>query len=371
MKRIKRLKKYVALYSVLVIGLSSLAACDNKDKTGDTTESNTASSTDSASLADSYESSDIVMSVSGHEITKEEAMIYCLMKLLSGETTYSSIESNSEETEASIINYIAQTKKLYDMARNLDISFSEEDEQSRDELESNFKTNVSQDIRDRYGISDEMIKTVITEYAYVQKLEYATKASIYEQLLEANKEKYDGQKFQTLYLMVFPTVKVDENNEMVKDENGKNIALSDVEKAEVKKKLETAINEVKGGGVPEEVAEKYNVKEFSNGTAGIPGTYDASINDAVSALKSGECTDILENDICYYTVCMINDNDTEYKELYIEELANADVDTEYEKKKSEWLNESSYADTDFLGDFWESFDVIDMAKYLRDKGLLG
>ncbi|MGN0435210.1 MAG: peptidylprolyl isomerase [Wujia sp.] len=358
---INKNKKLYVYALVCILLLSICVGCEKKNEDGIV-------ATDNDSVS---QNNQIAMKVAGQEVYEEETMMYCLLELLSGEISYSYVQENEDQFEAEIINYIAETKVLYNIAIEQGMDFTEEDEADRDTLIENFKSFASQDILDKYNISEEMIFDIITEYCYVQKFEYEQKMSITKELYEGYTSEYADYNFQKLYIMVFPIIEVDDNGNMMTDNNGDYVMLNNDELQVIRDDITSAIADVRSGENPEDVAVKYGVDSYSNSQMGYEGGYNEEINTAIEGLKAGECSEILEQDNCYYFVSVLSDHDDDYKDDYVYKLASNEAETKYSNDKYSWMEEKTADGSEINDNFWQEFSLEEMAKLLYEAGLIG
>lgn len=364
------LKKIVTFSCVAALGVSFLAGCKKSDDKNDkeNTNSNTNANTASGSSA---LPEGTAMKVAGHDVSYDEAMVYCLIEMLSGSVSYSYVKDDVDTYKAQIMNCIADTKVLNDIALENKMEFTEADEEERDKLIENFKSFTTQEVLDKYGISDEMIEYVMNEYSYAQKFEYVTKENECKSLYDSYTEEYKDYQFQSLYYMVFPIIETTSDGEMKKDDSGNYIPLSADEIQKAKDNLESAREKVKAGGNPEDIAKELGVDKFSNSSAGYVGGYADNVAASLENLKTGDCTELLEQDNCYYIVCMINDNDEDYKDRYIYKISKDEASTKYDGNKAKWMKERTANDSGVSDEFWTNLDILELTEYLYNLGLMG
>lgn len=357
------IKKIMSTVGVMSLALALLTGCGKKDGGND---DNSATPSDVATATD-IDVDGVYISYDDIEIEYEELKMFCMLTLLDGQILYSDVVNGEQIYKDKVAAMIREVKALYCRAIEDNMEFDDGDEKTKNDLVEGFLGNVSEEYREKIGISDEIIEKVITEYCYAEKLKANTKNSIGKELNEKYLEEYKDYNFQNIYTMVFPKVKTDENGSMELDDQGNPVALDEAEMAEMYDKAAAAAEEVNGGADAKEVAESYGVDTYSSEQPGIEGKYATDINDAVAELEVGQCTEVFENDNCYYTITLLKDNDRDYMELYAYTAAEQNLEAEYEKRIKDWLDdigEPQYTAA------WDSFSIADFAKLLYEGGLM-
>ena len=171
-------------------------------------------------------------------------------------------------------------------------------------------------------------------------------------------EQYKDFRFNSIYYMQFPTVEKNENDEPKVDENGKYVTLNDEEKAKVKEQAESALEELRAGGVYTEVAEKYGITQYCTETYGYIGGYSDELNKALDKLNDGECTDIMEGELGYSIVYVITADDATLKKNYVYMLAKEATESQYEILRNNWLSTVEIdPEADMEGTAWDDLQI--------------
>lgn len=358
MKKNNMVKKLVSLMCVMVMGIGLLSGCKK--------ENNVATNSDAEAVK-----GDKVLTVGGHDIYKDEVMVYCLLTLLSGKLTYNDVVMDEASVRDAVLQDIRENKVLYDVCLDTNMEFNEDDISTRDKLISSFKGYIPQEVFDTYGISDEIIEKVFTETSYVDKLENDTRNSIGQMLTDKYAEEYKDANFQNLYYVMFPTVEEDEDGAPKLDENGEYISLDEEAKMAARENAESARDAINGGQDAMTVAEEYEVDAYSTEQTGMVGAYSEEMNEVLGTLEDGQSTDIYESDMGYYFIVVLENNDQSLIESYAYSLALNEVDGEYENQRNLWLSEvATITDADFEGDTWINFDLLGMAADLYQRQLM-
>lgn len=337
--------------------LGMLAGCSNKeDKTVYTKEE--ASSTQAMVIGD-------------YDIYMDELMVYAIQDIAAYQVTPEMVDQDEKTQKDQTLALVRETKILYDVAINNNVELTESDLAARDQTINNFKTSVPAEVFEKYGISDEVIERVFTERTYVEKFENDIKNSMGRDISNDLNEAYKDYNFQSLYYMVFPTVEVDEADEPKTDEDGNYIELDSEGKKAVKEQAEAALEEIRGGKAPEEVAEAYGIAPYCSETSGYVGAYGDDMNEVLDKLEPGECTDVTDSAQGYVIVCVRTTYDEEIRERYVYAVALDYLDSEYNTLRNQWLATIPVDTTaDMRGDAWEKFSMRDMSSMLVEAGIV-
>ena len=350
------------------LGLSILAGCGSTDNTSDGGKTqSTASSTDSKAT----DNSDAVMTVGEYSIGKDELMLYSILEILSGTVQYEDIQKDEEKYKQVVIDNIVETKMAGDAAKDVGMEFTEDDENTRDKLISDFTSYVPKSVREKYGISDELIDSVFNDTSIMNKIETNTRNELGKKLTADIKEQYKDYNFQKIYYITFPKVKLDDDGNPMTDDDGNYVNLDDKELADMKSKAETAVKEINSGADAKEVAKKYGVDSYSEDKQSYVGGYSDDMNDVMDKLTAGKCTEVYESPNAYYAIAVLTDHDSDILESFAYQTAESQVDTELEKKKQGWIDScDDKGGIVYKDDTWKNFSLLDMATDLKNQGLM-
>lgn len=353
--------KLVSCICAAALGLSMLAGCGgNSDGSGE-----------SAKTSESGKSSNVVMTVGEYEIGEDELMLYSILEILSGTVQYEEIQEDEDKYKQVVIDNIVETKMAGDAAKDAGMEFTEDDENTRDSLIKNFTTYVPKSVREKYGISDELIDSVFNDTSIMNKFETNTRNELGKKLTADLKEQYKDYNFQKIYYITFPKVKADDDGNPMTDDNGNYVKLDDKELADVKSKAEAAVKEINAGADAEETAKKYGVDAYSEEKQSYVGGYADDMNEVMDKLTAGQCTEVYEAETAYYAIAVLSDHDSDLLESFAYQAAEAQVDTELEKTKQQWIDGcDDKGGIVYKDDTWKNFSFLDMATDLNDQGLM-
>lgn len=345
-----RIRKIVCLLCTLILCLSMLSGCG---------------------AGDEKTNKKVVMTVGEYEINHDELMLYCILELLSGTMTYQDVVADEAKYKQQVLDSLVKTKMLNDAATLEKLEFNKNDEETRDRLIDNFTSYVPKDVLKKYGISEEVVKSVFQDTSVMNKLSNDTRNEMGKRLNEKYLEEFKDYNFQRIYYVTFPKVEADEDGNPLITEDGTYVMLDDETKAARKNDAEAAVKEINAGADAKEVAKKYGVDAYSEEKSCYVGGYSSDMNDVMANLKAGQCTDVYETDAGYYFIAVLSDHDSELLESFAYEYASIMVDEEYNKQEEEWI--FTYEDkggVNFKDNTWKEFSLLDMATYLNEKGLM-
>lgn len=350
----KSIKKVVAT----ILGMSlilSLCACG----TTKTKENKNVSYEDAATTK--------ALVCAGYDIYLSELIMYAFqtayIQRLPGDMDAATVKSHKDM----VLSMLRTNKILYDVAVNNNVTLNEKDMEYVNQTIGDFKNVFSAEYLSRFGITDEIVDNVFKEQAIISKFQNDTKYEIKQNKIAELEKEFGDKNFHTLYYMMFPTVKVDDEGNPVKDDSDNYVYLSDKEKKDMLKKAEEAKKEIEGGKSYIEVAEKYGITPYCSESTGYDGAYDdKEKNDKICALKTGQCLDPYEDKISYILVVMVNDNDTEKKQSYIEYTADQSVSDEFTNMESVWFANYKVDEAgDMEGTVWADFSFLDLIKDMQ------
>ncbi|MDO4942604.1 MAG: peptidyl-prolyl cis-trans isomerase [Lachnospiraceae bacterium] len=238
------------------------------------------------------------------------------MEVEDGVTLEESIKSNT-------IKQIKAVKVLAAHAEDMKVSLSDEEKkEASDQAETFIKSDEGKKIMEDAKADEELIQNMYEENALATKVHQAI-------IDKVDTEVTDEEAcVKTVYKLVFATKKT--------DTNGQEVELSDEEKAKQKKKAQKAYKALKKGADISFLAKQYDVKDTANESFG-PGQSAGGkeFEAAVSKLKKGEFTSVIEDDEGYVIAKLITDYDKEKtkenKSTVLEERQNQAYQDQYEE----------------------------------------
>lgn len=282
-----------------------------------------------------------------------------------------SVADNMETYKDQIISQLRTDEIHYQYAKNKGIELTEEEKAEMDEVVDRYYETFSKEFLESYGISRETVVDLFYKQRYITKLnDQATSELIEEYKVEAE-EQLKGAEFYQLYYLLFPTVEYDGNGAPMVDEEGNTIAVTANKKKEQLSLAEEAKGKLEDGADPVELAAEYGVTEYSDEIRSYKGAYTGAIEDLIADLKNGDVSEVYEDSLGYMVVKMMNTNDTEYRDYYIESICTNRASTGLQQKQQEWLTTVEVnTEKDMIGTVWEYLDITKIYDDMDDRGYI-
>ncbi|MBP3468367.1 MAG: peptidylprolyl isomerase, partial [Lachnospiraceae bacterium] len=235
-------------------------------------------------------------------------------------------------TKASIINSAINQMKLetveYLLALQSDITLTEEQEQMITDTSSRFYNTFGAEFLAAYGIDEECVYRLFERQLYISGITNKAMQDMTADYLEQYQEEYADLQFHSVYYALFPSIQYDEEGNIVKDDDGNAIPLTEEEmEAQLALAEEFHQRAVEGqasgdaAATMEMLVAEYGIGYCSGIERNYTGAYVQELNDVISGLKEGDISDVVKTDAGYMIVRMDNTNDEDYKEYMISFLA--------------------------------------------------
>lgn len=337
--KVKRIKRKIGLAFWISIIAILFAACGKEDQKNSET---------------------LLFQYDGSKIYMNEAWIYAKTIQSQYEAWYGSSvwdyqvsdengqkTTMEEVTKKDMITQIKMTKVLSNKAKQDGITLSAEERKKIQDNAKSFMDSVSGDEIEKTGITEEILIQVYEENALADK--------VYDQIKkEANITISDEEcrQYKT-YNLLFETFDYNENGQRSEYNNKK--------KAEQKKKAEEAYKRIQAGETDLEVlATEYSATRSSEYTCGDDGNTAQIYIDTIKTMKKDEISPIVESELGYHIIKMLDPNDKEAMEqkrkILLEEAESdyfhekyAEMTKEMEEKWSfeRDVNQSAYEEIIF------------------------
>ena len=363
----RNMKKIAAVLLTAAFAVSSLTACSNKKK--DKKEDDKKSQ----NLYTAEEAKDIeVMKVGDETINMDTALIYLIMSYRQYTVTEENINALPDVCKPQALSSLRETYSIYKAAMDSGITPSEEDEQQAQNYANVFIQGCS-DVLDKCGISHETVYEEYRKQMIVEKFKNDEKNALGQSLTEKYQKEFGDKRFFKVYAVIFPTVEVGDDGMPKTGTDGNYVYVSEADKKTAKENAEKAREEIIGGADVEEVIEKYGVGNYSDQTTSYEGySSDNGGKDTLEKLKNGEATEVSENKVGYIFYVMMNENDTDTRDYYIQYLASNDVDAQYEEMEAKWKNTIQIDEKgDMIGTAWDDIDMNKFGKAMIGLGVVG
>ena len=176
----------------------------------------------------------------------------------------------------------------------------------------------------------------------------------------------EDDQFATIYLMLFPKVKMSEDGNFETEEDGRTpVMLSDEEIAAQKEKADAAYKELtEDKAEVTAVAEKYGVDKYSSEKSDFVSNFDETFSKYVKDLSDGQYSKVFDIESCYCIIKMINSNNKEKADQIMTAYKSDKKKEELKKQINLWYQELGIAkEPEFTGHDWERITLYDFVQY--------
>lgn len=279
----------------------------------------------------------------GQEVTYQEAHVYARIMQYQAEAQYgqyfgenmwsTQVGTDSkgkkitmqQSVKSSVIDQLKQIKVLVAHADDYDVKLTKDEK-------SQVESNVDSFVKDETG--KKVMEQTEAEKDMITKL--YEESTIAQKVMQAIIDKADvsvtDEEARTIkvYKLVFTTKKTD-------SKTGKETDMTAKEKANQKKKAQSALKAIKGGQSISSVAKKYGVnsdneESYTKGKAAEGDKFEA----AAAKLKKNQVSSVVEIDDAYVIIRMLNPNDTSALETNKTTLLQEKQQAAYEKVYTKW-----------------------------------
>jgi foldase protein PrsA len=353
MKKFGKKITVAALGGAMTLGL--LGGCSKTDENGFDVNKTVISSDEAAAKE--------VFDVDGDITYMDEVYMYTLQCMYMYGATEDAYTSDSEYYKDLILDQMAQMKGEYVEAIAEGIQLDEEDEANIESYVDNYYNTFSEEVLERYGISRDTVTKIFTQQVYGSTLEQTLSNQKNEEYTDIYTDMYGDTRFFTFYYLLFPYYELDDDGEPVEGD-GDGVLLSDEEIAVRKENALEAIDRIKAGEDPEEVAASYNVQNVSQEQSGYDGAFSDTLNEVLAGLEQGEVSDIIESNTGYIVVYMSSTEEDELRDNFISAMASSDASEALENSQADWKAAYTIDEDNYVDYAWYDVDFEDVCKCL-------
>lgn len=280
----------------------------------------------------------LVMTVAEQKVYLDEVNLYCLENAAALGLTKKSLDTTTAEDGTSaedyykqeILQLIVNNKVAYKKAVSEGEALTEEEQKSVNAAVDDYIGSQSADLLKQFGISKDVITQSYEERYLVNK--YIKKIS--------DDVEFEDFKFCTIYLMLFPKVKMNKDGSYVTDTDGETpILLDEDEIKKVKKDADAAYKKLKAGEKEADVAKEYGVELISGEESDLVGNFGEPFDEYADTLKKDEISPVLDTLSCYAIVKMIKENDEAFTEQITRQYRKEELKSALDEKVLEWNDE--------------------------------
>lgn len=302
-----------------------------------------------------------VMKVGDETVTLDEVYLYVIQCMYTFNLDSETAKESEATYKSTILEQIQDGKAKYQVALTADLEMTEEDEALIDETVDKYYETFGQEIFDAYGISREAIRQLFVEQKYITKLQDKAMNDLVADYLTEGQEEYGDKTFVDVDYVLFSKSKLDADGNSV-DMTESEIAATRAEAAELQSRAAA-------GEDLKTLAEEYGIEDSYDTQKTFIGAYTGDLNDMLSSMKDGEISEVYEDDGSFMIMQMVNSNDTEYRDYFVESYASQKAEETYTSMEQVWLAAMNISDDDIIGDTWEKLSIVDIAEYLYDNNI--
>ena len=266
-------------------------------------------------------------------------------------TTAQDGSSAADYYKSQILQILMDYKVEAMVAKEQGITLTEEEEkQVRSDVVEYMSTIDGGTLYD-LGISKDRMVEICSERYLTYKLEQSVKDEI----------EIEDTNYCTMYMMLFPKIKMTEDGDYERQEDGETpIMLSDEEIEKRKEDADAAYEKLVAGEDAEAVAKEYGVSVYSGEQSNTPESFGEPFAEYAQSLKDGECSPVLETEGCYAILKMITVNHEEIANQ-IMQYYRADLEEQaVTEKKKEWYEQMGIGDEpEWKGNIWNQISLYD------------
>ena len=156
-------KQVVASVLALRMDASSLTCCSNGLISSKNESSNVGTMTQEEA------STTKVMVIGDYDIYMDELLVYAIQAMVTNNGTLASVKANPDTYKEQTLSLIRTTKILYDVTQHNDVTLDDSDKETTNNTINNFLKSMPDGLLEKYGISEDVVRKVITEHTYLLK----------------------------------------------------------------------------------------------------------------------------------------------------------------------------------------------------------
>ncbi len=349
----------IALIMSVILLMGVLVGCEKDTTTEGGDETSFLDNTDASKTE--------VMKVGDEIVYLDEVNVYALQyaysfALTTGDLSVATGENTtySDYHKEQLLSKIREAKIEYYVAKQEGIELTEEQMASMNTGVKNFMNAMDDAMLDYFGITEEVVRKCFLE-------------QMYNSALEATVE-YEGEiedyQITTIYYLTFLTVQMDEEGNLVTDESGNPMTLSDDDIEDVKTKADEALAKINDGEDIEAVAEEYGLSYTSGEQSSVYGNFADEMNVEIDKLEDGENSDVFTSDYGYNIVKLITKNNEDEAANFKEYYKSSMRDQALLDKQTEWFKSVEIdVVNDMYDDTWDRFSFVPFTAWFEQLGL--
>lgn len=257
-----------------------------------------------------------------------------------------------------IMDVITDYKVEAAIATKEGLTLTEEDKQTVKNDVASLMEKIDGKILRELGITQDAITDIYEQRYLAGKLEQTVTKDL----------EMEEVTYCTIYMLLFPKVKMDENGDYVKEADSDTpVMLSEEEIAKRKEDAEAAYRELQEGADIVELAKKYGIEDYSGEQQNTPESFGEPFDEYAKTLKEGEYSPVLDTSSCYAILKMVTPNNEELAEQ-IANYYRSDIEKEtIEKNRTKWYEEAGVSKEMIkIYRAWDKVTFYDFVKYVEE-----
>lgn len=347
----------MAAISVAGLVIGSIAGCQNK--------------TDTLVFTPEQAQSTEALKVEDYSVKQDLFYLYLMQYIYNNTLEASEITDTSKQTA---IDYTVGELQLemveYQLALVTEnVTVSEEELAQAKKSAQLFCQTFPEKLLNCYGITMETVEMLFEQQIYVNALTKQTVSDLATDLYAQYEEKYADFVFQSVYYVLFPSVRYDESGNAVTDDEGNVVELSESELKEQEKKAQEVKRRADSGEALEDLAEEYGVAYCSGIERNYSGAYEEKLNEVLASMEEGDISDVVETDAGYMVIRMDNADDTDYKKYWLSYMANDYANNLLPTLQQTWMSAVTISDSDLNQEVVDALDLKKLCEKMEEFGV--
>lgn len=357
-------KKLVSAALALTLVLTCVACGDTKNSNGSNKKSD---SSVEVSAEDTKNTE--VLKIGDEKIALDYVYLYVIQFIYTYNATEDTISNNMDSYKNQIISQLRTDEIKYIYAKNNGIELTDDEKTEMDDVVDRYFKTFPKEFLEKYGISRDTVESLFYKQRYISKLNDETQKNLEEKYQKEAAEELKDKIFFDLYYMLFPTVEYKDGSP-VTDSDGKYTQLSDEKKQKQAKDAAEAKKRLEAGEDIQDLEKEYGIEDCSEELRSYFGAYSEDLNNLIKDLQNGDVSETYESDLGYMVVKMVNNNDEDYKQYYIETAAGQKASSQMTVEENNWLASVEVdEEKDMIGDTWSNLDISKVAAVMDKEGI--
>lgn len=351
--------KILVQVCICLLGFSFIAGCGKEENVPDTSQE--------------------VMNISGNAVYLSDYYMYLIQYFYNYNVTPDQLtEENINTLLATATNDLKAEMVRRNLVEEAGLEANDAQLGTIETMVTAFRGTFDEDLLNGYGIDEASIRNMISRQLDTYLITEKAAEDLRTEFEAQYEEQYKDYQFRSMYYVLFPNIHLesDENGELITDDAGNPIPLTEEEKEEqmalVEEFRERAIEGLSSGDAAasmEMLAVEYGIEPYSGEQYYVNGLYDEELSRMVESLSDGEISEVISTDSGYMIVRMDNSNDTEYKEQMITQLAAQSAEEHKETLVQSWIDAAGVGDIQPNQELLDTIDAVALCGEMIERGI--